>query len=114
MRDQNLVEYQMVPINISLNAANLRASRRFSPFHTFSRRLSTLHASPRRLPGLLPITGDIWPAGNSELASMGLALEHVNSDPSMLPGYRLRMIYEDTKVGEIRYHVIGYHAAHTT
>lgn len=94
--------------------APLVASRLFTHFLVVYRLFSTLHASPRRLPGLLPITGDIWPAGNSELASMGLALEHVNSDPSMLPGYRLRMIYEDTKVGEIRYHVIGYHAARTT
>ena len=46
---------------------------------------------------LLPFTG-VWPGGNAMLASAKLALDTVNADPTILPGYYLNLTHRDSVV----------------
>ena len=48
--------------------------------------------------GLWPMQGG-WPGGVGILPAALMALDHVNADPTILPGYRLNMIWNDTQVG---------------
>ena len=47
--------------------------------------------------GLFPYTGR-WHGGKAIHAAASLALEHVNANKDILPGYRLVLIGNDTKV----------------
>ena len=47
--------------------------------------------------GLWAMTGP-WPGGYGILPAALMAMEHINKDPSMLPGYRLNMIWNDSAV----------------
>lgn len=47
--------------------------------------------------GLFPLQGN-WPGGKGHLPAIEMALDAVNRNPSILPGYRLRMTIDDTKV----------------
>lgn len=47
--------------------------------------------------GLLPKTG-VWHAGDTMLIAAQLAMEDINGRDDILPGYRLNLIYGDTKV----------------
>ena len=49
------------------------------------------------LAGLLPMTG-VWPGGRAMLTSAEMALVRVNERPDVLPGYRLNLVYGNTKV----------------
>ncbi len=49
------------------------------------------------LMGLWPMQGP-WPGGIGILPASLMALEHINANPNILPGYRLNMIWNDTKV----------------
>ncbi len=51
--------------------------------------------------GLWPMDGP-WAGGLGLLPAAFLALQHVNADPSVLPGYRLNMIWNDTQVSFIK------------
>jgi hypothetical protein len=46
---------------------------------------------------LFPIRG-WYPAGNALLTAAEMAIEHVNNRPDMLPGYTLKMSWDDTQV----------------
>ena len=48
--------------------------------------------------GMWPMEGP-WSGGQGLIPAALMALEHVNSDPTILPGYRLNMIWNDSKVG---------------
>lgn len=50
------------------------------------------------LMGLLPFTGNEWPAGKTLHAAMTIALEEINSMESVLEGYHLNLLTADTKV----------------
>ena len=47
--------------------------------------------------GLFPFNGS-WAGGLGQLPAVQMGLEDVNGDPTMLPGYRLRMSINDTLV----------------
>lgn len=48
--------------------------------------------------GLLPMTGTIWPGGNSCLPAVEMAIEDVHATDGLLDDYRLNYIWLDTKV----------------
>ncbi len=47
---------------------------------------------------LFPMDG-AWPGGEANKIAAEIALEHVNSMDTILEGYKLNMIWNDTKVG---------------
>ncbi|KAL5007052.1 hypothetical protein ScPMuIL_015858 [Solemya velum] len=47
--------------------------------------------------GLLPMTGTIWPGGNSCLPAVEMAIEDVHATDGLLDDYRLNYIWLDTK-----------------
>lgn len=49
--------------------------------------------------GLIPMGGDVWPAGQTVLLGINMALEEVNSRVDILDGYSLKLLWGDTKVG---------------
>ena len=51
--------------------------------------------------GLVPMTGNAWPAGKPILTTFDLALEHVNMREDLLKGYTLKLHWADSKVGLI-------------
>ena len=51
--------------------------------------------------GLLPVTGG-WPGGGAMLAAIDIALEYVNMQEDLLPGYTLKVIYNDSQVRSFR------------
>lgn len=48
--------------------------------------------------GFFPQRNEQWD-GSSILPAVQLAIEEVNKNSSVLPGYELKMIWNDTKVG---------------
>ena len=52
--------------------------------------------------GLFPLNGS-WAGGLGQLPAVQMGIEDVNNDPTMLPGYRLRMTVNDTKVSMCMY-----------
>ncbi len=48
--------------------------------------------------GLYPMGGSTWPGGQGMLPASQMALDHINQDPSILPGYRLNIILGDSQV----------------
>ena len=47
--------------------------------------------------GLFPFNGS-WAGGLGQFPAVQMGIRDVNMDPSMLPGYRLRMTIDDTLV----------------
>lgn len=47
--------------------------------------------------GLFPMKGS-WAGGLGQLPAVQLGIKHVNEDPNILAGYRLRMTVNDTEV----------------
>ncbi len=54
--------------------------------------------------GLWPMIG-VWPGGQGILPGALLALDQVNNDPTILPDYRLNMIWNDTEVSQSVVHI---------
>lgn len=57
--------------------------------------------------GLFPLKGS-WPGGLGQLPAVKLGIQHVNDNPNILPGYRLRMTVNDTEVRLTALYPIGY------
>ena len=53
------------------------------------------------LMGFLPMTGDVLPCGGACLPALEMAVSHINARDDILPGYRLNLVWEDTKVSGI-------------
>jgi len=49
--------------------------------------------------GLFPMQGS-WAGGLGQLPAVEIGMEHVNADPNILEGYRLRMTVNDTEVSD--------------
>ena len=47
--------------------------------------------------GLFPMTG-LWPGGQGQLPAVEMGIEDVNNDPTMLPGYTLKLQLNNTNV----------------
>jgi len=47
--------------------------------------------------GLFPFSGP-WPGGLGQLPAVLMGIEDVNNDPTILPGYKLRMTVDNTAV----------------
>ena len=47
--------------------------------------------------GLSPVTG-AWHGGAGILPASLMGVDYINNDPSVLPGYKLRLWYNDTQV----------------
>ena len=52
--------------------------------------------------GLIPDTGNVWPAGETIRIASNIALEQVNARPDVLPGYNLVIHWKDTQVKLIK------------
>ena len=50
--------------------------------------------------GLFPFSGP-WPGGLGQLPAVLMGIDDVNNDPTILPGYKLRMTINNTAVGAI-------------
>ena len=51
--------------------------------------------------GLFPMTGENWPGGGACLPAVEMALRQVNARDDILKGYRLNLIWGDTKVSSL-------------
>ncbi|XP_039624625.1 gamma-aminobutyric acid type B receptor subunit 1 isoform X1 [Polypterus senegalus] len=58
--------------------------------------LSSSGKKPLYIGALFPMSGG-WPGGQACLPSAKMALEHVNNRHDILPGYELKLIYQDSK-----------------
>ena len=47
--------------------------------------------------GLFPFSGP-WPGGLGQLPAVLMGIDDVNNDPTILPGYKLRMTVDNTAV----------------
>ena len=50
------------------------------------------------LMGILPMTGDRWPAGDAQLLAINMALETINKRTGLLDDYRMNVLVEDSRV----------------
>ena len=55
------------------------------------------HRTELWLLGLFPFSGP-WPGGLGQLPAVLMGIEDVNNDPTILPGYKLRMTVDNTAV----------------
>ena len=52
------------------------------------------------LMALVPYSGEVWPAGEAILLAFNMALDHINARQDILPGYTLRLHWQDSQVGQ--------------
>lgn len=52
------------------------------------------------LMGLFPFGGTAWPGGNATEAAANIALDEINNRTDVLPGYTLKVIAGDSRVGD--------------
>ena len=82
----------------------------------YSRPLEDSNLTDLHLIALIPMTGDVWPGGPSQLPLMEWALKQVGEHTDMLEGYRMVVHVMDTQVGAfscIHISVSGIHAVDT-
>lgn len=52
------------------------------------------------LMGLFPMEG-AWSGGEALKPAVQMGLDHINARDDILPGYRLKLVWEDTKVSNL-------------
>lgn len=60
--------------------------------------LNAVYGKQLRLLGMQPMTGTSWPGGPACIAPVQMALDDVNSDPSILSDYNLTYDVVDSQV----------------
>ena len=70
----------------------------------------TLAQQPRdlHLLGLMPFGGSRWQAGRAMMLAINMALEQINNRTDVLDGYRLHLIWKDTRVSQIPVRLKGH------
>lgn len=96
LRETSLIWFSFVPYILG---STFQSDPTFETI--YSRPKDEVNLTDIHFAGFVPMTGDSWPGGYSQMPTIRWAMEDVGSVSNLLPGYRLVLSVANTGVGVI-------------